>query len=70
MAKVTCVSQELNNITKRLHYNKWSRDFMNEQSKTTKMIRKFVENPVKFDFFGNDNRKIAGFLKKFERHFW
>ena len=59
----------LDRLKSRAYHKKWSRTFVNEQAKTTRVITKLVKNNP-FSDFGSEHSEIFKMLKRWERNFW
>ena len=50
-------------------HRKWCQDFINEQNKTTRLIRHFIKRNSVYNPFGN-SREFDKILNRYERSFW
>jgi len=55
-------------ITINTAHRKWCQDFMNEQNKTTSMIRRFLKRNSIYNPFST--KTVDNILKRYERSFW
>ena len=50
-------------------HHKWCQDFLNEQNKTTKLVRKVLRKASMYNPFAYD-KNIDNILKRYEKSFW
>ena len=50
-------------------HRKWCQDFINEQNKTTRLIRHFIKRNSAYNPFGN-YKEVDKILNRYEKSFW
>ena len=56
-------------VNLKVGYSKWCADFMEEQSKSTRMVRGILKKTKVFNPLGNF-KNIDNILKRYEKSFW
>ncbi len=60
----------INELSRRVHYRKWSRNFMDEQAAATKIVRKALNDNPFNGLFGGKGSRLDKMLQRFEKSFW